>query len=136
MHLHWSEAAARCPTLFQMPRFPSLTALLFVCAPLFAQQGDRPNEVQQPVPADWKIPPAPVLSAEEEARTFTVAPGFRVELAAAEPLLGDPVAGVFGPDGRLWVVEMRGYMKDIDATDEHAPVGSIAVLSDTDHDGR
>ena len=120
-----------------MPRFfrLALPALLFT-GTLLAQQGDKPDEIQQPVPAEWKIPPAPILSAEEELRTFKVAPGFHVELAAAEPLLGDPIAAVFGPDGRLWVVEMRSYMLDIDAFGEKDPVGSIAVLEDTDGDGR
>ncbi|MEO7598611.1 MAG: c-type cytochrome, partial [Opitutus sp.] len=104
--------------------------------PLLAQRGDSPAEIQAPVPAHWTIPPSPVLTSEEELGTFKVAPGFRVELVAAEPLIGDPVAAVFGPDGRLWVVEMRSYMQDIDGTDEQAPIGDVAVLEDTDGDGR
>lgn len=110
-------------------------ALLFVGS-LPAQQGDRSNEIQAPVPSHWVIPPSPVLSPQEEAATFTVPPGFRIELAAAEPLVGDPVAAVFGPDGRLWVVEMRSYMPDIDGNGEDEPIGSVAVLTDTDGDGR
>lgn len=69
-------------------------------------------------------------------KTFKVAPGFHLELVAAEPLVADPVAIAFGADGKLWVVEMRGYMPDIDAKGEDAPIGSIAVLEDTDGDGR
>lgn len=114
-----------------------LTALaVFLASTVFAQQGDRPNEVQKPIPPEWKIPPAPVLSPEEALSTLTVVPGFRVELLAAEPLLGDPVAATLGPDGRLWVVEMRGYMRDIDGTGEDEPVGTVAVLEDTDADGQ
>ena len=114
-----------------------LTALAVVLvSTVLAQQGDRPDEVQNPIPSEWKIPPAPVLSPEEALATLTVVPGFRVEIVAAEPLLGDPVAVALGPDGRLWVVEMRGYMPDIEGTGENEPVGSVAVLEDTNGDGR
>src|SRR5215216_6009831 len=114
---------------------------LFVClliSPLlaFAQQGDRPGEVQPPPPAHIKTPPAPALSPEEELKTFTVAPGFRVEAVAVEPLVYEPVAMAFGADGRMWVVEMRGFMPNVDAEGEREPVASIAVLEDTDGDGR
>ena len=121
-----------------MTRFPLPATLiaLALAATLSAQQGDKPNEVQRPIPPEWVIPAAPLLSPEEAQRSFKVAPGFRVELAAAEPLLGDPIAAVFGADGRLWVVEMRSYMQDIDATGENDPVGTVAVLEDTDRDGR
>ncbi len=36
-------------------------------------------------------------------------PGFEIELAAAEPLVQDPISFAFGPDGKLWVVEMGDY---------------------------
>src|SRR5687768_9869802 len=54
--------------------------------------------------------PVPLLSAEDAARTFNLPPGFRAEVVAAEPLVQQPVAMEFDPDGRIWVVEMRGYM--------------------------
>ena len=87
------------------------------------------------VPAD-KIPPAPALTPEQAMKSFTVAPGFKLELAAAEPLVQEPVAIAFAPDGRMFVVEMRGYMPDFDGTGEDRPVGRISVLRDTDGDGR
>ncbi len=37
------------------------------------------------------IPPAPVLSPQQSLETLRVAPGYRVELVAAEPLVEDPV---------------------------------------------
>lgn len=101
-----------------------------------AQQGDRRGEVQQPVPAHIVIPPSPILTPEESLATLKVAPGYRVELVAADPLIHDPVAMTFGPDGRIWVAEMRGYMLDADGTGEDAKIGTIAVLADTDGDGR
>ena len=105
-------------------------------ATLFAQGGDKKSEEQAPLPSHIKVPPAPVLTPEEEARTFTLAPGFRAELVAADPLVGDPVAMQFGPDGRLWVLEMRGYMPNVRAVGEREPVGMIVTLTDTDGDGR
>ena len=104
--------------------------------PLLAQRGDRPGEVMQPPPATWKIPPAPALAPEEALKSLKLAPGFRAELVATEPLVHEPVTIAFGPDGRLWVAEMRGYMPNVDGTGEDAPIGSIAVLEDTDGDGR
>ncbi|GAB2496077.1 hypothetical protein GCM10027164_28980 [Algoriphagus taiwanensis] len=46
-----------------------------------------------------------------------------------------PVHIQFDEDGRLWVLEMRGYMNDIEGSEEKLPVGSVAVLEDTDGDG-
>lgn len=86
--------------------------------------------------ASIEVPPAPVLSPEEELRSFRVAPGFRVELVAAEPLVVDPVAMDWDDQGRLYVVEMRGYMPDVDGNGEDAAVGRVVVLEDTDRDGR
>ncbi|WP_414661082.1 DUF7133 domain-containing protein [Horticoccus sp. 23ND18S-11] len=105
-------------------------------APLCAQNGDRRGETQQPLPAHIKVPPAPVRTPAEELATFKLAPGFRAELVASDPLIGDPISIQFGPDGRLWVLEMRGYMPNADAEGEREPVCSIAVLTDTDGDGR
>jgi len=102
----------------------------------FAQLGDKAGEAQiQQVPRE-RIPAAPALSPEDEAKTFQIAPGFRIELVASEPLIGDPVAAQFGPDGRLWVVEMRSYMPDLDGHDEDKPTGRVVVLTDTDGDGK
>jgi mono/diheme cytochrome c family protein/glucose/arabinose dehydrogenase len=110
--------------------------LLLSSAPLSAQRGDKPGEIQRGLPEHIEVPPAPVLVPEEAVKTLTVAPGFRVEIAAADPLVGDPVAMTFGPDGRLWVLEMRGFMPNADGKGEDAPRGTVAVLEDTDGDGR
>lgn len=79
---------------------------------------------------------APVLSADEQLKTFHIADGFRVELVACEPMVQDPVAMTFDEAGRLWVVEMRGFMPDVDGRGEKKPVGRVSVLQDVDGDGR
>ena len=82
------------------------------------------------------IPPAPVVPPEKAIGTFKLAPGYRIELVAAEPLVHDPIAMAFDPDGRLWVCEMSGYMPTVDGAGERDPVGTIAVLEDTTGSGR
>lgn len=111
-----------------------------VACPPFAsaQIGDRldkPGVVQKPLVPKDQIPPAPVLSPEEALKTFTVAPGFHLELAASEPQVQEPVAVVFDPDGKMWVAEMRGYMPDVEGSNEDEPNGRIVCLEDTDGDG-
>ncbi|HVU86580.1 MAG TPA: PVC-type heme-binding CxxCH protein [Pirellulales bacterium] len=66
-------------------------------------------------------------------RALRARPGFTVDLVAAEPLLVDPVAFDWGPDGRLWVAEMRDYPTGMDA--DGKPGGVIKCLEDTDEDG-
>jgi len=79
--------------------------------------------------------PSPAKSPSEELATFQVEPGFKVQLVAAEPMVQEPVALSFDPDGRLWVVEMRGFMPDIDGKGEALPSGRISILEDTNGDG-
>lgn len=105
-------------------------------AVLAAQRGDVAGESQPALPDTLVVPPAPARSAEAELGTLQVVAGCRVELFASEPLVADPVAAAFDADGRLWVVEMRGYMHDLDATGEAEPTGRIVVLHDDDGDGR
>jgi putative membrane-bound dehydrogenase-like protein len=73
-------------------------------------------------------------SPREELATFRVPKGFRVELAASEPEVVDPVAIAFDEDGRLYVAEMRGYPNAGVATGViHS--GKIKRLEDRDGDG-
>lgn len=81
-----------------------------------------------------KIPPAPPLSVEKALASFKTAPGFKVECVASEPLVVDPVTFEFDPDGRIWAVEMRGWMRDLNGTGEADPIGKIVVLEDTNGD--
>lgn len=54
-----------------------------------------------------------------------------MELIAAEPLVTDPVAMCFDPDGRLYVVEMRDYSEQ-----DQEQLGRIRLLEDRNNDGR
>lgn len=81
------------------------------------------------------IPPAPVLTPEQEQKTFKLPAGFRIELVAAEPMVQEPVVMQFDPDGRLYVVEMRGYMPTLAADTEFDPSGRVSRLESTKGDG-
>ena len=71
---------------------------------------------------------------QQSLACLQVRSGFRVELVCSEPLVSDPIAIDWGPDGRLWVVEMGDYPQGQD--DAEMARGRIRFLEDTDHDGR
>ena len=73
------------------------------------------------------------LSAQQSLGQWSARPEFRVQLVAAEPLLQDPVAITFGPDGRMWVAEMYDYPRGVDG--QFKPGGRVRWLEDTDGDG-
>jgi putative membrane-bound dehydrogenase-like protein len=77
--------------------------------------------------------PSP-LSPDDAQKAFEVAPGLRVELVAAEPLVASPCAIAFDAQGRLFVAENRGY--PIGPKEGEKPAGVIALLEDTDGDGQ
>lgn len=79
---------------------------------------------------------AAALSADEEQKTFVLPPGYRVELVASEPLVIDPIAIDFDADGRLWVVEMPGFMSGPGAANSREPINNVVVLEDRNADGK
>jgi putative membrane-bound dehydrogenase-like protein len=98
-------------------------------------QGRAGAAPQAPV-APMASAPAPVLTPEAALKSLEIAPGYKVEIAAAEPLIHAPVAIQFGPDGRLWVVEMNGYSPVLGGLGEDDPNGRVVALRDRDGDGR
>ena len=112
----------------------AVLALLVGAASAFAlNKGNAgPTDVQ----LTFKLPAPAPLSPEEALKSFRLPPGFRIELVASEPMIEAPVAISFDEQGRLFVVEMRGYMRDMEGTTEKEPLGRIALLTDTDGDGR
>src|SRR5579862_6396452 len=82
-------------------------------------------------PATVKSP----ISAEESLGLFELAdPGLKIELAAAEPQVLDPVAIAFDEKGRMWVVEMGDYPNG--PKPGQLPLSRIRLLEDRDGDGR
>lgn len=101
-----------------------LIALLFAAS----VRGEIPEGKESSDKTLARIPPK---STEQALATFEVAEGFELELVAAEPLLADPIAIAFDPQGRMLVVEMIDYSEQ--ATEK---LGRISRLTDTDQDGR
>ena len=83
-------------------------------------------------PAKAQFPPP--KSPEQALAAFRTKTGFTVELAAAEPLVVDPVAIDWSADGKLWVVEMRDYPTGMDG--HWKPGGRAKLLEDVDGDGQ
>jgi putative membrane-bound dehydrogenase-like protein len=76
------------------------------------------------------------LSPADAQKAFVLADAsLKIELAASEPEVIDPVAIRFDEDGRMWVVEMRDY--PLGNPDKNGPpLSKIRVLEDKDNDGR
>ncbi len=71
------------------------------------------------------------LTPEQELATFQTDRALRISLVAAEPLVASPCALAFDEKGRLFVAENRGYPSTAEP-----PQGVVALLEDTDGDGR
>jgi len=123
---------------FRVPFSLVLTFLFLLDSvpPAFSQSGDKEGEPQSLLVPAEKIPPSPFLKAEEALKSFKLPPGFKMEIVASEPLVAAPVALQFDPDGRLWVLEMTGFMRTPDGEGENAPTGNLVILGDSDRDGR
>jgi len=78
----------------------------------------------------------PVLDPVAAIGKMHVADGFQLNLFASEPQVINPVVMRFDHLGRLWVVEMVGYMNDLKGTKELEKLGRISILEDTNGDGK
>lgn len=65
--------------------------------------------------------------------SFSHHPGIRLALWAMEPLVIDPVALCFSPDGTAFAIEMADYPSGLH--NNHLPGGRIRLLRDTNNDG-
>ena len=65
-----------------------------------------------------KKPPVVPLSPEEEQKKFWLPPGFKLEPVLTDPDIEEPAQIAFDGNGRMFVLELRGYMQDADASGE------------------
>ena len=79
--------------------------------------------------------PITAKSPQEELKTIQLPEGYSLELVLSEPEIREPVAIAFDGSGRMYVVEMRSYMQDIDGTDELTPTSRISRHESTKGDG-
>ena len=73
----------------------------------------------------------PLISLEN----YVIEEGFKLEAVASEPFIEAPVSMSFDDQGRMWVVEMKGYMQSIEGLTREMPNGTISILEDLDNDG-
>lgn len=77
--------------------------------------------------------PKPMTPAES-LKAFDVAPGFKVELVASEPLIRSPVAMDFDENGRLFVAEFPEYNQYANPNPPKVR-GRVVMLESTKGDG-
>ncbi|MEZ6089356.1 MAG: HEAT repeat domain-containing protein [Pirellulaceae bacterium] len=92
----------------------------------------HPIEPKREAPPSAEPPAAPQGYVPAKLQ---VPDGFRVQLAAAPPLVQHPMMATFDDRGRLFVAESAGLNLRNDALEEQLP-NSVLLLEDTDQDGR
>lgn len=86
--------------------------------------------------ADFLKRPAVTRQAPDaEQQMFILPPGYQAQLVLADPDIEDPVGITFDGNGRMYVLEMRSYMRDADGSNSREPISRISRHEDTDGDG-
>jgi len=99
-------------------------------------QPPNPLQAQIELGADFsEKPPIKRLDPADEQKHFQLPPGFRIEPVLTDPLIEDPVGITFDGNGRMYVLEMRSYMRDADGSNSRDPISRISRHEDTDGDG-
>ena len=101
-----------------------------------AGQSANPLQAQIDLGADFnEKPPVKRLDPADEQKHFQLPPGFRIEPVLTDPLIEDPVGITFDGNGRMYVLEMRSYMRDADGSNSREAISRISRHEDTDGDG-
>ena len=119
--------------LSQIAHYRAFNWVLFALAILFLSFSGFADDR-----SEINIDPDPLsttFSPEGSLSKIRVPNGFKLELVAAEPMIEEPVCMAWGPNGELYVAEMRSYMQDIDMSGELEPVSRVVKLVDLDGDG-
>src|SRR5688500_9998708 len=80
-------------------------------------------------------PPVLPLPPTEQVKRFWLPPGYRIEPVLSEPIVDNPAQIAFDGNGRMFVVELRGYFQTPEGIDLIPPVGRISMHEDRDGDG-
>ena len=80
-------------------------------------------------------PPVQARTPQEEAKSFILPPGYRMELVAAEPDVISPAVIEFDGNGRMYVAELITYMRDADGNNQHTRESRITRFESTKGDG-
>jgi mono/diheme cytochrome c family protein/glucose/arabinose dehydrogenase len=80
-------------------------------------------------------PPIVPVTPDEQVKRFWLPPGYRLTPIMSEPVIEDPAQIAFDGNGRMFVVELRGYYQTPDGIDLIPPIGRISMHEDRDNDG-
>ncbi|ATL49025.1 dehydrogenase [Chitinophaga caeni] len=112
---------------------------IFSAFAIAACQPGQKNPEQDSLEARKEFAQSPVYKTGEALKTLQLDPSLseklEISLAASEPTVFVPVAATEDEKGRLWLVEMTGYMPDINGDGEEMKNGKLVILEDTDHNG-
>ena len=98
----------------------NLTRLISIFALLIISFNCAPKQYEEPI-----------ISLEN----YEIEDGFSLEVVASEPFIEAPVTMDFDLEGRMWIVEMKGYMQTLEDTGSEMPNGTISIMEDWDNDG-
>lgn len=129
------------PTIFTMKLIPCFICATLASAALAAVApktkatytqvyGETTSAVSVDPAKD--LPRYPAVEVKDAVATWKVKPGFKLQLAANEPQVRDPIALCFDENGRMFVCEMIDYSEERER-DPH--LGRIRMLEDKDGDG-
>jgi mono/diheme cytochrome c family protein len=79
--------------------------------------------------------PITAKTPQEQAKTFVLPPGYRMELVLADPQVDTPAFIEFDGNGRMYVGEFITYMPDVEGTGQHDARNRISRWEDTNGDG-
>lgn len=80
-------------------------------------------------------PPVEPNAPDQQVHHLLPPDGYEVVPVLSEPAIRQPAQIAFDGNGRMYVLELRSYMLDADATDELEPISRISRHTDTDGDG-
>ena len=109
------------------PRVSQLAALLL---PALLS----PKAVQAKAPGE-AVYQSGFLTKKEALESIELPDGYRLELLLSEPLVEEPVMVAWDGNGAMYVVQMRTYMQDIDATGEKESKSVITRHVDSNGNG-
>src|SRR5688572_14804964 len=81
-------------------------------------------------------PPLKARTPKEQAASFLLPPGYRMELVLAEPDIVSPAVIRFDGNGRMYVAEFITYMRDADGNNQHVPESRITRFESTKGEDR
>jgi len=123
-------------------RITLLASTLLACLCALAADGIKSTTTYQKaygeskgapkVDAAKELPRYPAVEPASAIATWKIKSGFKLQLAAHEPQVRDPIAICYDERGRMFVCEMIDYSE---RRDEIPHLGRVSVLEDKDGDG-